>query len=88
MWSRWRTWRNSLFITTFKAAGALPSFKSGHSSRTPAALSVVMKGEFPQVLQMTPAEITFSIQLLKIQEPCPPFQMANLETQPFPPMRG
>ena len=27
---------------------------------------------------MTPAEIPFSIQLLKIQEPCPPFQMVSL----------
>ena len=29
-------------------------------------------------IQMRPAEIPFSIQLLKIQEPCPPFQMVSL----------
>ena len=40
----WRTWWNSFFITTVKAAGALPSFKSGHSSRAPAALSVLCLG--------------------------------------------
>ena len=29
-------------------------------------------------IQMTPAEISFSMQLLKIQEPCPPFHMVAL----------
>ena len=29
-------------------------------------------------IQMTPAEIAFSMQLLKIQEPCVPFQMVSL----------
>ena len=33
-----------------KAAGALPSFKSGHSSKAPAVFTVVMKREFHQVL--------------------------------------
>ena len=42
------------------------------------SLTVVMKREFHQVLHMTAAEIPFSIQLLKIQEPCPPFQMVSL----------
>ena len=39
-----------------------------------------MKKKFHQVLhiQMTPAEIPFSMQLLRIQEPCPPFQMVSL----------
>ena len=33
---------------------------------------------------MRPAEIPFSIQLLKIQEPCPPpFQMVSLFMQPL-----
>ena len=31
---------------------------------------------------MTPAEIPFSIQLLKIQEPRPPFQMVSLDEPP------
>ena len=35
-----------------KAAGALPSFKSGHSNKAPAALSVVMKRECHQVLHI------------------------------------
>ena len=43
---------NSPFLTTFKAAGALPSFKSGHSSRAPAALTVVMTRKFHQVLHI------------------------------------
>ena len=29
-------------------------------------------------IQMTPAEMSISIQLLKIQEPCPPFQIVSL----------
>ena len=29
-------------------------------------------------IQLRPAEIPFSIQLLKIQEPCPPFHMVTL----------
>ena len=28
-------------------------------------------------IPMTPAEMPFSTQLLKIQEPCPPFQMGR-----------
>ena len=39
-------------------------------------------------IQMTPAEIPFYMQLLKIQEPCPPFQMVSLRqvtfVEPFP----
>ena len=57
----WRTWGNPLFITTVKAAGALPSFKSGHACRATAALSVVMEREISPGSPrrpMTPAEIT------------------------------
>ena len=50
--------------------------------RAPAAFTVVTKREFHQGsphIPMRPAdEIPFSIQLLKIQEPCPPFQMVSL----------
>ena len=45
-----RTYGEPREITTVKAAGALPSFKSGHSSRAPAALTVVMKRGFHQAL--------------------------------------
>ena len=34
-------------------------------------------------IQMTPAEISFSMQLLKIKEPCPPFQMVSLFMHPL-----
>ena len=65
----WRTWGNPLFITTLKAAGALlewPDLKEGISPGSP-------------YIQMRPAEVPFSIQLLKIQEPlCPPFQKVSL----------
>ena len=57
-----------------KAAGALPSFKSGHSSR----VTRLKISPCSPYIQMRPAEIPFSIHLLKIQEPCPPFQMVSL----------
>ena len=39
-----------LFITTAEAAGALPTFVSGHSRYTPSDLTIVMEREFHQVL--------------------------------------
>ena len=54
---------------------------SGHSSMAPAALTCFdEEGISPGAacIQMTPAEIPFSIQLLKIQDPGPPFHMATL----------
>ena len=60
-----------------KAAGALLEWPDLKVGRAPAALNVVIKREFHQV-QMRPAEIAFSIQLLKIQEPWLPLQMVSL----------
>ena len=74
----WRTWCNSLFITTVKAAGALPAFKSGHSSRAPAALTVVLKREFHQGLHGEADEIPSLLQHLKLQEPCPLLNLVTL----------
>ena len=48
--------------------------------RAPAALTCEEEGISPGAacIQMTPAEIPFSILLLKIQDPCPPFHMVTL----------
>ena len=63
------------------AAGAVLEWPDLKEDRAPAAFKCCdEEGISPgsPYIQMTPAEIPFYMQLLKIQEPCLPFQMVSL----------
>ena len=60
--------RNSIFITTVQATGALPSIVSDHARQCSYSLNCCdEEGISPgsPYIQMRPAEIPFSIQLVK-----------------------
>ena len=56
----------------------MTSFKRGHGSCSFKCCDEEGISPGSPYIQMRPAEIPFSIQLLRIQEPCPPFQMVSL----------
>ena len=61
--------RSSTRVTRFKRGQGSCSFKCCDEEGIPPGSPYI---------QMTPAEIPFPIQLLKMQEPCPPFHMLSL----------